>query len=215
MLDEIVGDFADTVDYTGIAAPSKRTLDALRATPRERYVPEEDLEQAYVNRALGIGYGQTISQPFIVALMTEALEAEPDHRVLEIGTGSGWQAAVLAQLVERVYTVEIVPELAASAAELLEREGLDNVEVRAGDGWAGWPEAAPFDAIIVTAAGPKIPPTLLDQLKPGGRLIMPVGQHHQGQTLTLVTKAADGELSRKSVLPVIFVPLTGGPAPRS
>ena len=157
---------------------------------------------------LPIGHGQTISQPFIVALMTHLMATRADHRVLEIGTGSGYQAAVLAELVDRVYTIEIIPELAASASERLERLGYDNVEVRAGDGWYGWPEAAPFDAIIVTAVGEEVPGDLVAQLRPGGRLVLPVGDDSD-QQLAVVDKDEDGAIAMRHVLPVRFVPLTG------
>lgn len=211
MLDEINRDFAETVDYTGHEKLDKEVMQALQHVPRHAFVPQETQHRAYVNRPMSIGYGQTISQPFIVALMTQALQPQATDKVLEIGTGSGYQAAVLSVLVEAVYTVEIVPELAASAEQRLKELGYDNVSVRAGDGWAGWPAAAPFDAIIVTAAGPEIPPTLLEQLKPGGRLIMPVGEHNGGQNLTVVEKDQTGTITQRSMLPVMFVPLTGGP----
>lgn len=211
MLDEINRDFAETVDYTGYEKLDKEVMQALRHVPRHAFVPKEGQHRAYVNRPMSIGYGQTISQPFIVALMTQALQPQATDKVLEIGTGSGYQAAVLSVLVDEVYTVEIVPELAASAEQRLQELGYDNVSVRAGDGWAGWPAAAPFDAIIVTAAGPEIPPILLEQLKPGGRLIMPVGEHNGGQNLTVVEKDQTGAITQRSILPVMFVPLTGGP----
>jgi protein-L-isoaspartate(D-aspartate) O-methyltransferase len=172
---------------------------------RERMVRE----QAYEDHPLPIGHGQTISQPYIVAFMTQALDVSRAHRVLEIGTGSGYQAAVLSPLAGRIYTIEIVPALAAEAARKLERYG--NVIVRQGDGYAGWPEAAPFDRIILTAAPPKIPETLIDQLKPGGKLLAPEGSSPWTQKLVLVEKLKDGRTRRKNLLPVIFVPMVRGP----
>ena len=163
---------------------------------------------AYDNTPLPIEAGQTISQPLIVALMTDLLDPQPSDVVLEVGTGSGYQAAVLAGLVRHVYSVEIVAQLAASAADVLDRLGYDNVTVRAGDGYAGWPEHAPFDAIIVTAAAPEIPAPLLEQLKPGGKLVIPVGGEYDAQDLLLIEMGETGEVTRRSVLPVRFVPLT-------
>ena len=209
MLEAIEADFRDTADYTGISAPDPRVMDAMRAVQRIDYVPTESQTAAYFNRPLSIGYGQTISQPFIVALMTHLLEAGPDDRVLEIGTGSGYQAAVLGKLAAQVYTVEIIPELAAKAKAKLEANGFTNVHTRVGDGWHGWPEEGPFDGIMVTAAGPDIPIKLIEQLKPGGRMVLPIGEEYRGQMLTLVTKDADGEIQTRDILPVVFVPLTG------
>jgi protein-L-isoaspartate(D-aspartate) O-methyltransferase len=181
---------------------------ALGRVPRHRFV-EAAPATAYANRPLPIGHGQTISQPFIVALMTDLIEPRPDQVVLEIGTGSGYQAAVLAELVARVYTIEIVPELARSAAARLAELGYDGVEVRAGDGWHGWPEHGPYDAIVVTAAGPDIPPALVEQLKPGGRMVLPLRGAGGAEQLTVVTKRVDGGIDSRDVLPVMFVPLTG------
>lgn len=182
-------------------------LRALRHVPRHEFVPVSMREYAYADRPLPIGEGQTISQPYIVAFMTELLEVQPGQRVLEIGTGSGYQAAVLAELGVEVYTIEIVEKLAATARELLQRLGYAKVHVRAGDGYRGWPEFAPFDRIIVTAAPPQVPQPLIDQLKPGGRLVVPEGEHEQD--LVLYTKTSDGKLRRERVLPVRFVPMTG------
>ncbi len=209
MLEAIRTDFAETVSYTGIAAPSEKVMDAMARVKRELYVPEDRQAMAYVNRAMSIGYGQTISQPFIVALMTELLDVDPGDTVLEIGTGSGYQAAILGELASSVYTIEIVPELAALATERLARHGYDNIHVREGNGWLGWPEAGPYDAIIVTAAGPEISPHLIEQLKPGGRMAVPLGAYHGAQMLTLIIKSEDGTLEESDVLPVVFVPLTG------
>ena len=168
-----------------------------------------DAASAYANRPLPIGHGQTISQPFIVALMTDLLDLQADHRVLEIGTGSGYQAAVLAALVKQVHTIEIIPELAQSAERRFERLGIGNISVKTGDGYFGWPEAGPFDGIMVTAVGPDVPPDLLKQLKVGGRMVLPVGSQYGTQNLTLVTRLADGKHKAEQVLPVAFVPLTG------
>jgi protein-L-isoaspartate(D-aspartate) O-methyltransferase len=209
LLDEIRAEVSETWQYTGRAALSARVLDAFAEVPRHAFLPATLRTAAYINRPLPIGHGQTISQPYIVALMTDLLDPEADDIVLEIGTGSGYQAAVLAKLVKQVYSLEIVAALAEQASERLRSLGYDNVEVRQGDGHAGWPEHAPFDAIIVTAAAAEIPPALIDQLKPGGRFVIPVGNRYSGQDLLLIEKDRHGRVSRKSVLPVIFVPLTG------
>lgn len=190
---------------------NRRVLEAMSAVPRHEFVPAELRAEAYADRPLPIGHGQTISQPFIVAFMTQALEPQPGDRVLEIGTGSGYQAAVLARLVRHVHTIEIVEPLARRAAADLLRLGLTNVTVRAGDGHRGWPEAAPFDVIIVTCAPEAIPPALVSQLRDGGRMILPVGTPETGQDLVLLRKQGD-RVERTSVLPVRFVPMTGRPA---
>lgn len=207
LLKDIGKDFADTATWTGRHEPSPRLLAALRRVDRAEFVPETEVEYAYLNTPLPIGHRQTISQPYIVAIMTELLDLKPDDSVLEIGTGSGYQAAILAELARRVYTVEVVPELARSAEDTLRRLGYSNVEVRAGDGHAGWPEAAPFDAIIVTAAAAAMPPTLVAQLKPGGRMVIPIGPQDGNQELTVVEKTATGETHERVVLPVAFVPM--------
>lgn len=181
-------------------------LRAMATVPRHRFVPERLQSQAYLDFPLPIGFGQTISQPYIVAYMTQAIHPEPHHRVLEIGTGSGYQAAVLAELVEQVFTIEIVPELAESAGRRLRGLGYDKVVTREGDGYHGWPDAAPFDAIVVTAAAEFIPPPLLQQLKDGGRMIIPVGSPFHVQHLTLVEKK-EGRITTRLLLPVRFVPL--------
>ena len=208
MIDEIQADARRTADYTGVPRIGARVEDALRQTLRDRFVAPRNRSLAYANHPLPIGHGQTISQPFIVAIMTEVLEVRPDHRVLEIGTGSGYQAAVLAHLAQAVYTVEIVPELAETAAERLRRLGYENVRVLAGDGRRGWPAEAPFDGVIVTAVGEEIPPALIEQLAPDGRLVMPVGSRYGYQELVVYHKRT-GET--QSLFPVRFVPLTGGP----
>ena len=189
----------------GVRDPA--VLAALRAVPRHRFVDPSDRDDAYEDHPLGIGLGQTISQPYIVAAMTEALALKPSDRVLEIGTGSGYQAAVLARIVREVYTIEIVPPLARRAERTLAEMGVGNVRVRAGDGFLGWPEAAPFDAIMITAATPKIPQPLIDQLTEGGRLCAPVDQTYE-QVLMLYTKRR-GRLAKQELFPVRFVPMTG------
>ena len=187
----------------------RHVLDAMRSVPREAFVEPGFEEFAYEDGPLPIGQGQTISQPYIVALMTELLEPKSGDVVLEVGTGSGYQAAVLAKLVARVYTIEIVPELAKSATLRLEQLGYRNVEVRLGDGYYGWREHGPYDGIIVTAAANAIPPPLIEQLRPGGRMLIPVGAPFSAQELIVLTKEANGKVSTRSVLPVAFVPLTG------
>jgi protein-L-isoaspartate(D-aspartate) O-methyltransferase len=182
-----------------------QVLGALRSVPRHRFTPDHDPSLAYDDRPLPIGHGQTISQPYIVARVTALVRPDSTDRVLEIGTGSGYQAAVLATLADSVYTIEIIPELAASATRRLRRLGYDNVVVRTGDGFKGWPARAPFDAIVVTAAPETIPPPLLDQLADGGRMIVPVGPTRGTQTLTLVTKS-DGAITKQALAPVRFVP---------
>ena len=208
MMEAIRISVRDSADYTGRGELSPRVMDAMAATPREEFVLPAYRHMAYRNSPLPIAAGQTISQPLIVALMTDLLDPRPEDIILEVGTGSGYQAAVLSPLVKHVYTIEIVDELAASAGAVLGRLGYDNVTVRAGDGYAGWPEHAPFDGIVVTAAPEKIPPPLLQQLKPGGKLVSPVGEIHGYQELILVEVDDRGEISRRSVLPVRFVPLT-------
>lgn len=188
---------------------SARVLEALRRVPRHRLVPPEQRPHAYEDRPLPIGYGQTISQPYIVAKMTELLEPKPTDRVLEVGTGSGYQAAVLAELVAEVFTIEIVEPLGRQAEQRLRELGYANIHVRIGDGYLGWPEQAPFDAVIVTAAPDHIPDPLLEQLKPGGRMVIPVGARFQAQELLLITKGTKGprDIRIQRVMPVIFVPL--------
>jgi protein-L-isoaspartate(D-aspartate) O-methyltransferase len=187
-----------------------RVLDALRTVPRHLFVPPDLAEFAYDDRPLSIGHGQTISQPYIVGYMSDLLEVAPHHRVLEIGTGSGYQAAVLAQLAREVYTIEIVAPLAREAAATLERLGFANVHVRSGDGYAGWPEAAPFHRIIVTAAPESIPSPLVDQLAIDGRLVAPVGEQRETQWITVVDKTGNGIVQRRTI-PVAFVPFTRKP----
>lgn len=197
----------EQIEARGVKNP--RVLEALRNTPRQEFVPAELHAHAYEDRPLSIGYGQTISQPYIVGLMTELLDPQPDHVALEIGTGSGYQAAVLAPLVRHLYSIEIVPELASRAQAALKRAGRRNVTVRHGDGYQGWPEHAPFDRIILTAAPPEMPQALLDQLKPGGRIVAPIGG--RDQELLVYEKLADGSIRKRSVIPVMFVPMVPGP----
>jgi protein-L-isoaspartate(D-aspartate) O-methyltransferase len=184
-------------------------LAALRATPRHWFVPEVVAAHAYDDEPLPIGSDQTISQPYIVALMTELLSLQPGEKVLEIGTGSGYQAAVLSEITPHVFTIEIVPELAQRAQATFARHGYTTIQARQGDGYAGWPEHAPFDAIVVTAAPERVPPALLQQLAANGRLVIPVGRTAQDQELLVITRHADGTTSERSVAPVRFVPMTG------
>ncbi|MFO7946338.1 MAG: protein-L-isoaspartate(D-aspartate) O-methyltransferase [Armatimonadota bacterium] len=187
---------------------SDTAVEAMHETRRHLFVPEKHRSDAYLDTPLPIGHGQTISAPSIVALMTDLLRPQPDDVVLEVGTGSGYQAAVLAHIVKHVYTIEIIPELAESAERTLKKLGYDNVSVRAGDGYKGWPESAPFEGIIVTCAPTDIPQPLVEQLAEGGRMVIPVGQQWQAQDLYVLTKK-NGEIIKKSVLPVRFVPMTG------
>lgn len=210
LIEEIREDVRRTQAYTGVRDLDGRVLDALGRVPRHEFVPVGYKGRAYENRPLPIGHGQTISQPYIVALMTDVMEPAPGDVILEVGTGSGYQAAVLAELVGRVYTVEIIEPLARDAKSRLSRLGYDNVEVRQGDGFYGWREHAPFDGIIVTAVGSRIPPPLIEQLKPGGIMILPVGGRFTAQHLVLLNKDAAGEITTRQILPVSFVPLTGG-----
>ncbi len=199
---------AEQLAAPGRGIRSSRVLTAMGKVPRHVFVPEPLRGQAYNDYPLPIGYDQTISQPFIVAFMTEQIEPKPEDKVLEIGTGSGYQAAILAELVREVYTIEIVDPLARSAEAVLKGLGYTNVTVKAGDGYQGWPEAAPFDAIIVTCAPDHVPQPLVDQLKEGGRMIIPVGGAGRDQKLYILRKSA-GKLETRAVLPVRFVPMTG------
>lgn len=219
MVAEVAAMARETGAETGRPHFSDAVMRAMASVPRHRFVPDAAVGSAYRNRPLSIGGGQTISQPYIVALSTELIDSEPGDTVLEVGTGSGYQAAVLAELVGRVYSIEIIEPLGRQAADRLAALGYRNVEVRIGDGYKGWPEKAPFDAIIVTAAAPSIPEPLLAQLKPGGRMVIPVHRRDEGQEMLLVSKDADGSLQTRTLIPVRFVPLTGEgaastPAPR-
>ena len=200
----------ETASETGRPAFSPAVMAAMTKVPRHRFVPADQVPYAYANRPLAIGHGQTISQPYIVALMTDLIDPRADQRVLEIGTGSGYQAAVLAELVAQVHSIEIIAPLAAEATARLKALGYANIQTRAGDGYYGWEEAGPFDAILVTAAASHVPPPLIRQLKPGGRMVIPVGAHFMAQYLLLVEKTAEGQVSTRQILPVSFVPLTGG-----
>ncbi|NCA88639.1 MAG: protein-L-isoaspartate(D-aspartate) O-methyltransferase [Gammaproteobacteria bacterium] len=200
----------ETLSETGRPAFSAAVMAALTKVPRHRFVPADQVPYAYDNRPLAIGHGQTISQPYIVALMTDLIDPRTDQTVLEIGTGSGYQAAVLAELVAQVYSIEIIAPLATEAANRIRELGYANIQTRTGDGYYGWEEAGPFDAILVTAAASHVPPPLIRQLKPGGRMVIPVGAHFMAQYLLLVEKDEDGQVSTRQILPVSFVPLTGG-----
>jgi len=208
MVAEIAAMARETGAETGRPRFSDAVMAAMGRVPRHRFVPALHDNLAYENRPLPIGEGQTISQPYIVALMTDLLDPKSADTVLEVGTGSGYQAAVLAELVAKVTTIEIVEPLARRARQVLGELGYRNVEVRVGDGYGGWPAAAPFDAIIVTAAPAAIPQALIDQLKPGGRMVIPVGAPSDVQHLLLVEKQSDGRTTTKRTLPVRFVPLT-------
>ena len=205
----IEADVRATSRYLGKESLTPGVLEALGSVARHEFVPDAERDVAYENRPLPIGYGQTISQPYIVAIMTDLLELRPDQQVLEIGTGSGYQAAILAALDTNVYTMEIIEPLGLQAIRRLNALGYDRVEARVGDGYYGWPEHAPFDAIIVTAAAGHVPPPLIKQLKPGGRMMIPVGSPFLTQQLVLITKNTDGAVTTRQILPVRFVPLTG------
>lgn len=191
----------------GVGVRAPRVLQVMREVPRHLFVDAAHQSEAYEDHPLPIAGNQTISQPYIVALMTELLDLQPGDRVLEIGTGSGYQSAVLSRLAREVYSIEIVPELARGSAEQLRKLGFQNVTVKEGDGYRGWPEHAPFDGIVVTAAPPRIPEPLLDQLAPGGRMVIPVGDFFQ--ELKVFTKDRSGKVTEKDILPVRFVPMTG------
>ena len=212
MLRDIEREVAYTRDEIGRDAFAPEVMAAMAAVPREQFVPDYSRGHAFANGPLAIGHGQTISQPFIVALMTDLLAPRPQDTILEIGAGSGYQAAVLAELVRQVYSVEIIAALATAAGERLARLGYANVSVRHADGYHGWPEHAPYDGIIVTAAAPQVPPPLVEQLKPGARLVIPVGMPGSVQELRVVEKDADGAIATRNILLVSFVPLTRAPA---
>jgi protein-L-isoaspartate(D-aspartate) O-methyltransferase len=210
MVAEIEATYDETRGQTGLPSMSPRVRAAMGRVERHRLVPPEQSAYAYRNRPLAIGHGQTISQPYIVALSTDLAAPEPHHVVLEVGTGSGYQAAVLAEIVSRVFTIELLPPLGKQAEERLKQLNYSNIEFRIGDGYRGWPEKAPFDAIVVTAAAPRVPEALVAQLKVGGRLVVPVGAAGGDQELLLLVKTAEGKVERKSILPVRFVPLVPG-----
>jgi len=206
-----IENLAASAGAAGIPMLDRKVLAAMARVPRHLLVPEEVRARAYENVPLPIGYEQTISQPYIVALMTDLLDVEPGHKVLEVGTGSGYQAAVLSGLVAEVYTIEIVEPLAERAKRQLAELGYRNVTVRAGDGYAGWPEHAPFDRIIVTAGADHVPQPLVNQLRPGGRIVIPVGKSRNQLDLTVIAKDRNGRLRTRRILPVAFVPLTRRP----
>ena len=210
MVAEVEAMYAETRRETGLAAISPPVRGAMAKVERHRLVPPGEASRAYRNHPLPIGSGQTISQPYIVALSTDLLNPKPQDVVLEVGTGSGYQAAVLAEIVSRVYSIEIIASLGDAARKRLEELGYGNIEIKIGDGYKGWPEKAPFDGIVVTAAAPRVPQALVDQLKPGGRLVIPVGGEAETQYLKVLTKRADGKVDEKRVLPVRFVPLVPG-----
>jgi protein-L-isoaspartate(D-aspartate) O-methyltransferase len=214
MVEEVAQMVRDTAHETGRDTLDARVMAALGKVERHRFMPPTQSAQAYENRPLTIGHEQTISQPYIVALMTDLLNLKPGDKVLEIGTGLGYQAAVLAELVRAVYTLEIVEPLGRAAAGVLAAAGYWNVQPRIGDGYQGWPEEAPFDAIIVTAAAPQVPRLLMDQLKAGGRLVIPLGERG-AQSLYVIEKDARGGMTQRKVIDVRFVPITGGAVRRN
>jgi protein-L-isoaspartate(D-aspartate) O-methyltransferase len=208
MLADIRKEVRLTRGLTGCEAFSERVMQAMANVPRHRFVPRSLRSMAYANGPLPIGHGQTISQPYIVALMSELLDTRPTHTVLEIGTGCGYQTAVLAELVERVQSLEIVPDLARAARDRLDDLGYANVDVRCADGHSGWRERAPYDGIVVTAAPESVPRALLEQLRPDAHLVIPVGPQHLGQVLTVFTRRQSGGVASRDIIPVAFVPLT-------
>jgi protein-L-isoaspartate(D-aspartate) O-methyltransferase len=209
LVEVIEQDVRDTSLYLDKEALDPRVMTAIARVPRHEFVPAAQRPRAYINRPLPIGHGQTISQPYIVALMSDLIKPQADDRVLELGTGSGYQAAILAELTGQVYSMEIIEVLGEQATERLSRLGYDNVTTRIGDGYYGWKEHAPFDAIVVTAAASHVPPPLVAQLKPGGRMVIPVGSRFLTQQLVLIEKDPGGQLITRQILPVKFVPLTG------
>jgi protein-L-isoaspartate(D-aspartate) O-methyltransferase len=209
LVEVIEQDVRDTSLYLDKEALDPRVMTAIARVPRHEFVPAAQRPRAYINRPLPIGHGQTISQPYIVALMSDLIKPQADDRVLELGTGSGYQAAILAELTGQVYSMEIIEVLGEQATERLSRLGYDNVTTRIGDGYYGWEEHAPFDAIVVTAAASHVPPPLVAQLKPGGRMVIPVGSRFLTQQLVLIEKDPGGQLITRQILPVKFVPLTG------
>jgi len=210
MLDDIEAEVRYTRSLIGKDELDVQVMEAMRKVPRDAFVPPDMKSVAFENGPLPIGHGQTISQPYIVALMTDMVAPEPEHRILEIGTGSGYQTAILSQLCSKVYSVEVVEELCVAAAALFKKLGYQNIETRIGDGYHGWPEHAPYDGIVVTAAATYIPAALVEQLKPGGRMAIPVGLPYSHQELMLVRKDEQGKTLTESVLGVAFVPLVGG-----
>ncbi|UCG78698.1 MAG: protein-L-isoaspartate(D-aspartate) O-methyltransferase [Nitrospirota bacterium] len=209
MIREITSDMKFTGRQTGRETLRPGVLRAMRNVPRHEFVPPRSRAVAYRNHPLPIGHGQTISQPYVVALMTDLMELDGDEAVLEIGTGSGYQAAILSGLAKEIYTIEIIKELGEEARQRLDRLGYGNVKVKTGDGYFGWKEHAPFDAIIVTCASGHVPPPLIDQLKPGGKIVIPVGGVYSVQMLMVISKDMKGDIRSRQVIPVRFVPMTG------
>ena len=210
MIADIESGVAFTRTMTGRNRLDPRVMEAMQRVPREDFVPENLRASAFRDGALPVGHGQTISQPYIVALMTDLLELRDTSIVLEIGTGTGYQAAILSQLARQVYSIERIPELARSAQQRLSEMSCDNVEIQCSDGYLGWPEKAPFDGIVVTAAAPEVPPALLEQLKPGGRIVIPIGLPYSHQELMLVTRDPQGNTDTRKILDVAFVPMIEG-----
>jgi protein-L-isoaspartate(D-aspartate) O-methyltransferase len=209
MVKIISEDVKETSAYLNKQDLDPRIMEVLGTVPRHQFVPEDERDRAYLNRPLPIGHGQTISQPYIVAIMTDMLKLTPESRVLELGTGSGYQAAILSGLANQVFSIEIIQSLGEQARERLQKLGYANVQVKTGDGYYGWEEHAPFDAIIVTAAGSHIPPPLIKQLKIGGQMVIPIGSRFMTQQLLLISKEDDDKLVTRQIIPVRFVPLTG------
>lgn len=209
LIQKIEQDVIETRMYIGKTAFDERVMQAMEKVPRHEFVPIRHRDSAYRNQPLPIGHGQTISQPYIVALMTDLMELKSSDKALEVGTGSGYQAAIMAELADQVYSIEIIEPLAERAASLLGELGYRNITTRSGDGYYGWEEQAPFDVIVVTAASGHIPPPLIEQLKPGGRMVIPVGSRFMVQQLVLVKKDQAGKVTTRQILPVRFVPLTG------
>ena len=209
LIESIEQSVRETAYSIGMNELDARVMQAMSKVPRHEYVPVIHRASAYKNRPLPIGYGQTISQPYIVALMTDLLSVKSTDKALEIGTGSGYQAAILAELVDQVFTIEIIEELAKRASKVLKQQAYNNIKTRIGDGYYGWQSQAPFDVIVVTAAADHVPPPLIRQLKPGGRMVIPVGSRFMVQQLVLIVKDTSGKISTRQILPVRFVPLTG------
>lgn len=207
MIDDIEREVAFTRNMIGRDHLDPRVMAAMQEVPREEFVPPCQARFAFANGPLSIGYGQTISQPYIVALMTDLLQIRPDHSILEIGTGSGYQTAILSLLCKQVYTVELIPELSEMARRRFTEMGYENVNAQTGNGYLGWPEHAPYDGIIITAAASHVPPALVDQLRPGGKLVIPVGQPYAHQELMLIDKDQEGNSYPQHILGVAFVPL--------
>jgi protein-L-isoaspartate(D-aspartate) O-methyltransferase len=210
MMEDIEAEVAYTRRMIGRDHLEARVMAAMRLVPRERFIPPDLRYAAFRNGPLPVGYGQTISQPYIVALMTDLLQTKSDHTVLEIGTGSGYQTAILSRLCKKVYTIEVIPQLSEAASLCLQELGYDNIELQVGNGYLGWPQHGPYDGIVVTAAADHIPAALIEQLKPGGRLVIPVGQPYGRQELMLVEKDEKGEIHTRDILGVVFVPMVHG-----